>query len=287
MTNQNTTGDLKQRLDKIHDLTARCIGAACVFVVLGFVAGIWVFFVFRKQLSTLNDFGAFGSYLQGAVASLWSLAGLLFIFAAFLAQKQQIIQQDAELEDQKKQFALQHQSLKRQNFESAFFELLSFQNQITEQLRRVVKWSLGMAERTDVTEGRLCFSAWYKTLQGGFEAMAKSEEDKKNRDFVVNVYCDFYHDYQASLGHYFRTLYHVFKFVKESDIDTRQKRRYTSLVRAQLSTGELVFLFYNCLSPFGEKFKPLVEEFGLLEHLDKDFLLNPTHADFYETGAYH
>ena len=60
-----------------------------------------------------------------------------------------------------------------------------------------------------------------------------------------------------------------------------------SLVRAQLSAYELALLFYNGLSKYGEGFKPWIEEFGLLEHLDKDhLLLDPTHKVLYDKKAF-
>jgi putative phage abortive infection protein len=61
---------------------------------------------------------------------------------------------------------------------------------------------------------------------------------------------------------------------------------YTSLVRAQLSAYELSFLFYNGICPIAKKFKPLIEEFGLLEHLDKKLLLDSSHESFYEKSAF-
>src|SRR5207249_8455184 len=49
-------------------------------------------------------------------------------------------------------------------------------------------------------------------------------EQKRPDDlkFVVIHYEKFYKFYQADLGHYFRTLYHIFKFVKTSDIRSEE-----------------------------------------------------------------
>src|SRR5689334_18875424 len=94
---RNRQQRIEKRLERIEGLTVNCIDGACALVGLGFMAGLWAYLTFRNHLITLEEFGAFGSYLQGAVGSLWSLAWVLFIFAAFLAQKQQLIQQDAEL----------------------------------------------------------------------------------------------------------------------------------------------------------------------------------------------
>ena len=111
---------------------------------------------------------------------------------------------------------------------------------------------------------------------------------------AADFYSRLFNVYQAGLGHYFRTLYHVIKFVDESDAlklenadaDKKNRRRYTSLVRAQLSAFELELLFYNGISPYGEKFKPLIEKYGLLENFNTELLLSPVHENFYAKIAF-
>jgi len=76
----------------------------------------------------------------------------------------------------------------------------------------------------------------------------------------------------------------MFEFVRSSNIE--DKRRYTNLVKAQLSGDELGLLFCHCLSSHGETFKPLVEEFSLLENIDKSRLLDSAHEKFYNKDAF-
>ncbi len=111
-----------------------------------------------------------------------------------------------------------------------------------------------------------------------------SEAEKMQEPLAREFFEEYYKTYEDSMAHYFRNLYHIFKFVKASDIDN--KRRYTSLVRAQLSKFELLILFYNCLTKYGNGFKPLVEEFGLFEHLDIKTLIHTSHINFYASTAY-
>jgi hypothetical protein len=230
---------------------------------------------------TLNNLSSLGSYWQGSVASLFSLGAFLLIYATFLAQQNQIAQQDKELDDQKQQFQLQHESIKRQNFESAFFQLLHLHNEIVAAL-----------VTSGGARGRSAFSVWHEQFTFVRFHVWWMKQNKVitpasailRLPVVVELYKPFYTEHESQLGHYFRSLYHIIKFVKGSDI--QDKRRYTSLVRAQLSKYELFFLFYNCLSSYGEGFKPLVEEFGLLEHLDKKLLLDPSHETFYADSAY-
>ena len=102
---------------------------------------------------------------------------------------------------------------------------------------------------------------------------------------IQTAYDSFFIRYQAVLGHYFRNLYNVLKYVKNSDMEN--KRVYTNLVRAQLSSDELVLLFYDCLSAYGKnKFKPIVEEFALLNNLDERLVFDQSHLSLYSQSAY-
>jgi len=268
-----------------------CIGLAILFVILGFVAGFIGYKAPRSDDNFLNDLGNFGSYLQGTTASFWSLAGLLIIFVAFLAQKQQLKRQETELEEQARQFRMQHESIKLQNFENSFFQLLNLHNQNVTQMRINVEGFGGDSREYD---GRECFRILHNlshTVYG-----SRTAEQNADINFAAQHYMRMFEvpSYEASLGHYFRTLYHIIKFVNESDAlktesaaaDYKNRRRYTSLVRAQLSAFELELLFYNGISPNGEKFKPLIEKYGLLENFDTKHLLNPNHEDFYTKSAF-
>jgi len=79
--------------------------AAWICVAIGFGAAGWGLNSF--DLDTPDDLSKLGSYLQGAVASVWSLAAFLFVYVAFLGQKQQMMLQDEEMLEQKRQFDLQ------------------------------------------------------------------------------------------------------------------------------------------------------------------------------------
>jgi len=59
--------------------------------------------------------------------------------------------------------------------------------------------------------------------------------------------------YSSFLGHYFRHLFLMVKFVVENDIVTvyEEKMKYLKLLRAQLSNYEQIALFYNWLSGYG------------------------------------
>ncbi|MGR0289761.1 putative phage abortive infection protein [Bacillus subtilis subsp. subtilis] len=52
-----------------------------------------------------------------------------------------------------------------------------------------------------------------------------------------------------------------------------KKKNYIGILKAQLSTGELLLIFYNALSERGEKFKELILDYDFFDDLldDDDF----------------
>ncbi|MFI8749603.1 putative phage abortive infection protein [Vreelandella lionensis] len=48
------------------------------------------------------------------------------------------------------------------------------------------------------------------------------------------------------VGHYFRGLYQILKFIDYSDLTKEEKESYSRILRAQLSTDELALLYFNC-----------------------------------------
>jgi hypothetical protein len=120
-----------------------------------------------------------------------------------------------------------------------------------------------------------------------------SIEDKE--EFIRKDYLDFFTTYQDSLGHYFRNLYHIFKYVYFTDlIIEEEKRVYSNIIRAQLSSDELVLLFYNSLTPINfsgdkpslgyPKFKFLIEHFDVLQNMSKTLLLDSSHSAIFDTN---
>ena len=113
---------------------------------------------------------------------------------------------------------------------------------------------------------------------------AKTPQDLLKR--IETTYSVFFLEHEKDVGHYFRSLYNIVKFVDKSDI--KDKKIYTNLLRAQLSSNELKLLLYNCLSSLGkEKFKPLVEKYSLLKSVNvRDLLHGESDAELYDASAF-
>lgn len=120
-----------------------------------------------------------------------------------------------------------------------------------------------------------------------------SEPIEDKEQIVKTEYERFYHRYQYNLGHYFRNLYHIFKYVHKTNlIGTKEKQFYCNIVRAQLSTDELVLIFYNSMAPikyYSDKpnlgypnLKYLIDQYDILQNMNSRLLLDRRHKEIFE-----
>lgn len=229
--------------------------------------------------------GQFGDTF-GAVNALF--AGLAFagiIFAIILQkrelelQRQELKETRDEIRGQKEQLQAQDQTLQKQNFESSFFQLLSFHNEIVNSLKMKTRTIAGQEE----VEGRMCFRIFFEALSRHYKEYT---EDEIKDD--IDALKKFLFQHQPRIDYYFGHLYNTVKFVDHHKFikEFEDKKPYTNLIRAQLSRNELGLLFYNCLSDRGAKFKYLVEKYALLEDIDFEGLLEPEHRSLYSEKAY-
>lgn len=249
-------------------------------IILWLINMIFAICYFPKS----EDIGQFGD-MFGVVNALFSGFAFAGVIYAILLQRQGLeLQREelaatrVELEGQKKQLQAQDQTLQKQNFESSFFQLLRFHSEIVNSMQFINQEG---QEAEEMYSGRESLSqilfrlksiskVAYETAKEIFylEMLGDSDEGRQLLlERFNSKYEEFFTEYQSSIGYYFRNLYNVVKFVHEHDFPKKfeAKKAYINLIRAQLSSDELVLLFYNCLSNRGSKFKTLVEEYSLLE----------------------
>ncbi|WP_313101626.1 putative phage abortive infection protein [Epilithonimonas sp.] len=295
---------------------------AWIFVWVGVAVGIASIIIFYCK-NTEQGFGLnlLGDFMSGTVASIWSLSGLFFIYVAFLGQKQQLLNQQLEimysqlevkytrleLAGQKLEMKEQNETLKLQKFENTFFNLLSLHHQIVDGIDEIEAKETSKGGR-DLLRERSSFEAHInrnenKTVEhviikgrdvfkNSYQYLIRRIESNPETDYI-DSYMVVYSAVQTDFGHYFRNLYRIIKFIDETRFmeneteNFKTQYKYTSMVRAQLSDYELLWLFYNCLSSNGkEKFKPFVEKFALFKNLPKDKVHNQELIAKYDLNAY-
>jgi len=102
-------------------------------------------------------------------------------------------------------------------------------------------------------------------------------------------------------SHYFRNLYHLLKFVRDSQlIKDHERDHYGKIVRSQLAESELVALFYNSICKIElsgreqlelgyPKMGKLLVRFDVLQNMSRRSLIHPSHEVIFRNnnGAPH
>ncbi|WP_299829065.1 putative phage abortive infection protein [uncultured Roseobacter sp.] len=225
------------------------------FLALFFVVVAWLLNI--AILLRNEDRGVYGD-MFGAVNSVFSGFAFAGVVYAIVLQRYEVAISREELlrtkeimEHQAAAIVEQNAATMRKSFEDTFFQMLAMHQEI---LTSIDLYSKG----TDVTtSGRDVFSAMLRRLK------ESSWE-----------YQRFYRSNGQELGHYYRWLYNLLKYIDMSAPAGTDRRFYTNLVRAQMSDREVALLYFNALSEHGKKIKPFVVEYGLLKHLKENDLTN-------------
>lgn len=258
-----------------------------LFLVIGLWATCWI--VVANWCTT--DYDTRWS-TRGQFGDMFGVVNALFSGLAFAGLIITIAQQNHALRIQQQEIEDNGEIIKRQIFDSSFYNMLSMHNALVNSIDL-----RDTREKHVVTEGKDCFETFFSRLKrevdsyisnsvGGVQAARDEFIKKMMIDKYIEQYETFYKKNQKNLGHYYRNLYSLISMVDNSTLDDDVKYQYAKVVRAQLSTYELLLLFYNCLAMGKEKFKPLIEKYALLKHVDEQALLKSEHKDQYLGTAY-
>lgn len=219
-----------------------------VLAIIGVIAA-WGLssWLINRNIDCATDRGTFGD-MFGAVNTLFSGLAFAGLIVTLIYQKEELkFQRDElaetrkELQGQREEFEEQNKTLKRQRFENTFFNMLSLQQAIinnlsyenpvqneTELMRYDVK------QRT--YKNRFVFEGLYEY------AIVKYNEKSHYGGLRSALKCYGPAIYSTVTGisfldHYFRHLYRIFKYVDTSDsISDDERYEYACIVRSQLST---------------------------------------------------
>lgn len=230
-----------------------------------------------------GGFGEYGDFMGGVLNPLLSFIMIMGILITIILQQSELKEARQEFKRSADALTEQSQSLALQNFENTFFQMLKLHNDIVKDMFE------GDAETGNKGfSGRDCFGVYNKKFDELYFMYEEASNNTDTLELVERSYQDFFHQKQSSVGHYFRNLYTIIKFVDSNKILLEDKKHYTNIVRAQLSSYELALLFYNCLSRVGiDKFKPLIEKYEILENMNFELLTSPSEQiPLYDIEAY-
>lgn len=169
-------------------------------------------------------------------------------------------------------------------------DISSLWNSNSPEVRKPSKTS-DYDRNNDIT-GRACFKYIFEELPGersiaGY--ITKYYNSHTDAEPDEDLYTSLKDVAGSHFDHYFRLVYRILLFIKDSDLGDidlkkQQERRdlCANLLRAQLSTYELLMLYYNGLCPkFRETSKKLYQHFCIFDNLDPYALVHVSEQNYY------
>ena len=212
---------------------------------------------------------AFSSFVGGFIGVFFTLVTSFLVWSTYMTQKEELFKA--------------RESTKLERFENTYFKLLSSLREIIQNMKSNTE-VMGTPE-INGTE----YLHWlYRKLNSGINAKVmikagilaqkgktSSEMASSIKELIVGFYEDnifAYHSY--NLGHYFRSVHNIIKYVRSELEDVSLQKKYLSFLQAQMSNDEMGLILINSLSDFSlDKdnqftFRQWVDFYNILENID-------------------
>lgn len=258
--------------------------------------GFSIFYYYHQinsvRISSTEDLASMAAYLGTRGDYYGGILNPIFAFFSFIALIYTVHLQIKELglsrEEFRKSVSTQEKSekaLSQQAFENTFFNMLSLHNEITKNIELdaddLVDLIFNKEHHKDEFKGRILNLSRDHTMVKSHKLNAKT--NRQAISFIAKIisfkndaydtpkkrYKKIQDNRNDILGHYFRNLFQIMKFVDEYNDVELGKTKYTKLLRAQLSSFELVVLFFNCLENVVDngEFAALLIKYEILKHI--------------------
>ncbi|MEP5364967.1 MAG: putative phage abortive infection protein [Reichenbachiella sp.] len=230
-------------------------------VLLGFVVAYVVFVklnvLSNDMLSDLESLSKMGEFFGGIVGPIWALAGVILFYLALIYQRKELELQREELFETRKIMDSQSQTIEIQQFENTFFKLLEFH--------------LAASSRIESQEAGNGFEVMYKAFTKAVNDTKKRRKKDGSSEILdeeafETCFRQVYDSYRNTISHYMESYKSLIYLVAEKSKDPNF---YINIIKPHLTEQEVLLQFYYLITyNKDEKFKEIVESYGLFERLN-------------------
>lgn len=243
-----------------------------------FIGTVWIgndlsFNIFNPSMK-LSDLGTFGDSFN-VLTSLFTGLAFAGVIISIILQTQELKATRKEFLGQKEALQEQQKEMARQSFDNKFFQMLNLFNTLIDNLELKTEVSITEEAISKIKHKREVFSYLKDNLKKRFsenrEGRKKKKESLESKKIFEEVFEAFNTKHSSTFKYYFINLYQILKYIDTNDnLEAKKKKEYMSIIRAQLSTDELILLFYNAIGVISYnkgQYKKLVNKYGFFEHL--------------------
>lgn len=204
-----------------------------------------------------QNWAEFGSYIGGVLSAA-------FAFMAFTALLYSIHIQSEELSKTRDTLFNQNNLIKKQNFETTFFQLINQFNLISQQLIFPVKRNLSEIE----LKNEKYFEILYSNLISTIQKIEISNHNFNRLQLLNAAYSFFYPNHRNSIEPYLKTLQVIIEYIDKGDVSEKDKEFYINIFCTQLSSNEFYLILYHSLSAYSNKVMvELIKKYDFFKYL--------------------
>lgn len=236
------------------------------------------YYVNMKELSLVPNpepWGQLGDFFGGLLGPTFNLISMYLLIKTIQLQQFQLA--DARSSATAASAAtIDHKLALKQSFEQTLFTWLhSYRELVTEVQFGNDSGRLALNRMWDdwYTDGRISAEAEPQNKRQVIQAMQQPDSAAPETiAYAANQIPELYNKQYLTNAFQFdtliRTLYRLIKWIDESEITATEKFDYVGIVRSQVSSIEMHYLFLNGLTSRGEKFSPFLEKYAFFSNFD-------------------
>lgn len=240
----------------------------------------------------VEKLGAFGDMFGGAT-SLFSGLAFLGLIATLLLQGKELSLQRDEISRNTDELELTRNEFQLQRFESTLFGLIRQFNEhvaaieISVHSGMSVEKYVGRKAIKQITDSLPDQIYGKKSFLDSDGVMQSTSTSRSLEEQIESYQKLFGRTLEPDFAPYMRLLYGIFRHIETSEVSEEEKKMYSRIVRAQLSSSELKLILFDCASGVGKDFQHWISKYGLLKHLPlKERENNLSLVALYPTDAF-
>jgi hypothetical protein len=259
-----------------------------VTLLVSIYAGLLIYAIYPMDKFSLNKSGVFGDSF-GLLTSLFSGLAFAGLIITILMQKEEISLQREdlkltrnELNAQKQEMKTQNATLKTQQFESTFFNLLNLLRSNINELTYLETYIRGTDSVGFEALSKICTKLIREFYDKDPNVYSKAvlKTSCKTLDGVGKKFRSFLSAYEHTrILIYLRTLKSILILIDDSAFPNAKKIFYFNILKVQLSSNELMLLFYSGLATEDSKIIHILKKYDIFE-FSHNLSIPPEHKTF-------
>jgi hypothetical protein len=208
------------------------------------------------SIKGFQNLGVIGDFFGGTTVGLLSLSSIIFVTTAIIMQKEELELQRVEVRKTREEYELTNKTMKIQQFENTFFNMISIYNNIVKNVsfKNGKDKKIQYDGKTGLDMLKLIFQQSYleKEIYLGNDINMKFNLFTKEFGYVIEHYFNFVIRFIVLIDH-------------DKSLTIVEKNNYIYLFFSSLSTAETFLIYYYFLTKEANKYECIFDKYSAIQ----------------------